>query len=164
MADINEVNGVFGGVDFGTNGQEGTTTNLGNVQGGYQGQGYGIGGQIAGEGEGQGYGTEGTTVFGSQGYEAGNYQGGYIGQEIGNTGTEEIGTTGTEQAGTNLPVKTGFWTSFKSFLHNPIEIELTPYQQKVEQEINDFLFQEITWEKVHDFLFQEVKFGKKRNI
>ena len=33
--------------------------------------------------------------------------------------------------------------------------------KKVEDEINEFLHQEITWEKVHDFLFQEITFGKK---
>ena len=41
-----------------------------------------------------------------------------------------------------------------------IKVELTPAQQKVEDEINEFLHQEITWGKVHDFLFQEVTFGK----
>ena len=34
--------------------------------------------------------------------------------------------------------------------------------QKVEDEINEFLHQDITWEKVHDFLFQEVSFGKAK--
>lgn len=66
----------------------------------------------------------------------------------------------------NLPAKTGFWNKFKAFWlqeidwNKEIKVELTPYQQKVEDEINEFLHQEITWEKVHDFLFQEVKFGK----
>jgi len=68
----------------------------------------------------------------------------------------------------NLPVKTGFWSKFKAFWlqeidwNKEIKVELTPYQQKVEDEINEFLHQEITWEKVHDFLFQEISFGKKR--
>lgn len=66
----------------------------------------------------------------------------------------------------NLPAKTGFWNKFKAFWlqeidwNKEIKVELTPYQQKVEDEINEFLHQEITWEKIHDFLFQEVKFGK----
>jgi len=30
----------------------------------------------------------------------------------------------------------------------------------MEDEINEFLHQEITWGKVRDFLFQEVTFGK----
>ena len=68
---------------------------------------------------------------------------------------------------TALPSKIGFWQKFKAFWlqeidwNQEIKVELTPGQQKVEDEINDFLHQEITWEKIHDFLFQEVKFGKK---
>ena len=77
-----------------------------------------------------------------------------------------------ENAGTirnnQLPVKTGFWNKFKAFWlqdidwNKEIKVELTPYQQKVEDEINEFLHQEVTWEKVHDFLFQEISFGKKK--
>ena len=59
-------------------------------------------------------------------------------------------------ATTNLPEKTGFWTKVKNALFYEIKVELTPYQQKVEDEINEFLHQEITWGKVKDFLFQEV--------
>ena len=68
----------------------------------------------------------------------------------------------------SLPVKQGFWSKFKAFWlqeidqNKEIKVELTPYQQKVENEINDFLHQEITWDKVHDFLFQEVRFGKNK--
>ena len=29
-----------------------------------------------------------------------------------------------------LPVKTGFWNKFKTFLFQEINVELTPYQQK----------------------------------
>ncbi len=70
--------------------------------------------------------------------------------------------------GNNLPVKNTFWTKFKAFWfqeidwNKEIKVELTPAQQKVENEINEFLHQEITWEKVHDFLFQEITFGKKK--
>ena len=77
-----------------------------------------------------------------------------------------------ENAGTimksELPVKVGFWQKFKAFWlqevewNKEIKVELTPKQQKVENEINEFLHQEITWEKVHDFLFQEITFGKKK--
>ena len=80
--------------------------------------------------------------------------------------------TQVENAGTiknsNLPVKTGFWQKFKAFWlqdidwNKEIKVELTPGQQKVEDDINEFLHQDITWEKVHDFLFQEVSFGKKK--
>lgn len=70
---------------------------------------------------------------------------------------------------TTLPVKQGFWSKFKafwlqdaeSFLAKEIKVELTPKQQKIEDEINEFLYQEITWQKIHDFLFQEITFGKK---
>ena len=70
---------------------------------------------------------------------------------------------------TTLPVKQGFWSRCKAFwlqdaeefLNQDIKVVLTPKQQKVEDEINEFLYQEITWQKVHDFLFQEVSFGKK---
>lgn len=81
-------------------------------------------------------------------------------------GTQEA--VAVENAGNNLPVKQGFWSKFKAFWlqeidwHKEIKVELTPYQQKVEDEINEFLHQEITWEKVHDFLFQEIKFGKSK--
>ena len=82
------------------------------------------------------------------------------------------GVEGIENAGSimepnkNLPTKSGFWNKFKTFWlqdidwNKEIKVELTPYQQKVEDEINEFLHQEITWEKVHNFLFQEVTFGK----
>lgn len=73
-----------------------------------------------------------------------------------------------QQAGTirndNSLVKQGFWGKFKAFWlqdidwNREIKVELTPYQQKVEDEINEFLHQEITWGKIHDFLFQEIKF------
>lgn len=70
---------------------------------------------------------------------------------------------------TTLPVKQGFWSKFKAFwlqdaeefLNKEIKVELTPKQQKMEDEINEFLYQEVTWQKIHDFLFQEVSFGKK---
>ena len=74
-----------------------------------------------------------------------------------------------------LPVKRGFWSSMKAFWlqdidwnakidwNREIKVELTPYQQKVEDEINEFLHQEITWEKFRNFLLQPVTFGKKKN-
>ena len=67
-----------------------------------------------------------------------------------------------------LPTKQTVWSKIRSFLFQeidlmaPIKVELTPYQQKIEDEINEFLYQEITWAKVKDFLFQEVTFGKKK--
>lgn len=102
----------------------------------------------------------------------------YLGEEVkkaGVFGGVELGenTETIQNAGTirneNLPVKAGFWSSFKAFWlqeidwNKEIKVELTPYQQKVEDEINEFLHQEITWGKVRDFLFQEVTFKKKTN-
>lgn len=118
MADYKEVNGVFGGVEFG---QGGDVENAGSI---------------------------GETVTSNGGVEG------------------EIGVVNAK----NLPVKRGFWSKFKAFWlqeidwKREIKVELTPYQQKVEDEINEFLHQEITWTKVHDFLFQEVKFGKKNKV
>ncbi|MCI8396717.1 MAG: hypothetical protein HFJ52_03385 [Clostridia bacterium] len=57
-----------------------------------------------------------------------------------------------------LPTKVGFWSKFRNFLFQDITVELTPYQQKVEDEINEFLHQEITWTGVKNFLFQEIRF------
>jgi hypothetical protein len=110
---------------------------------------------------------------------SGVFGGVQIGENIENAGT--VGTVGTvENAGgvfktvpvnnSNLPATTGgFMTKVKAFLfqeidwHKEIKVELTPYQQKVEDEINEFLHQEITWAKVKAFLFQDIKFGKKKN-
>ena len=84
-----------------------------------------------------------------------------------NNNAENIENAGTIR-NENLPVKKGFWNSFKAFWlqdidwNKEIRVELTPGQQKVEDEINEFLHQDITWEKVHDFLFQEVSFGKAK--
>ena len=57
-----------------------------------------------------------------------------------------------------------FWNKVKSVLFYDIKVELTPYEQKVEDEVNEFLHQEVTWTKVKNFLFQEVTFGKKKNL
>ena len=87
-------------------------------------------------------------------------------ENIGNEGTQANAGT-IQQVGKNLPTKAGFWNKFKAFWlqdidwNKEIKVELTPYQQKVEDEINEFLHQDITWAKVHDFLFQEVSFRSK---
>ena len=57
-------------------------------------------------------------------------------------------------------------------LYDKYSVQLDYYKEaieqitgkKVEDEINEFLHQEITWEKVHDFLFQEISFGKKNKM
>ena len=90
----------------------------------------------------------------------------FEGAEIEENNPENAGTI--MNVGGNLPTKAGFWSKFKAFWlqeidwNKEIKVELTPYQQKVEDEINEFLHQEITWGKVHDFLFQEVSFRSKK--
>ena len=69
-------------------------------------------------------------------------------------------TTATK---TNLPAKNSFWTRLKGLLTYEIKVELTPHQQKVEDEINEFLHQEITWQSFKNFLFKDITFGKKAN-
>ena len=62
-------------------------------------------------------------------------------------GQADVGTI--RQAGSNLPTKVGFWNKFRAFWlqdidwNKEIKVELTPYQQKVEDEINEFFHQEI---------------------
>ena len=51
----------------------------------------------------------------------------------------------------SLPTKQSTWSKIRAFLfqeidwNKPIKIELTPYQQKIEDEINEFLHQEISF-------------------
>lgn len=94
----------------------------------------------------------------------GVYGGITTGEEVGVEASASPAFGGMEfqpVASSNLPATTGFWSKFKSVLFYEIKVELTPKQQKIENEINEFLHQEITWTKVKDFLFQEVTFGKK---
>lgn len=56
----------------------------------------------------------------------------------------------------NLPEKTGIWTKIKNALFYEIKVELTPKEQKIEDDINAFLHQEVTWQSFKNFLFQEV--------
>ncbi len=50
--------------------------------------------------------------------------------------------------------KQGLWSRIKAFLFQeidltaPIKVELTPYQQKVEDEINEFLHQEVSFKGI----------------
>lgn len=96
------------------------------------------------------------------------------GVELGNTenagqpsqfNQENVGTI--RQAGGNLPAKVSFWSRLKAFClqkidwNQEIKVELTPTQQKLEDEINDFLYQDVTFGKVHNFFFQKISFGSK---
>ena len=57
----------------------------------------------------------------------------------------------------NLPAKPSFFTKLKNILFYEIKVELTPYEQKIEDEINEFLHQEVTWAGFKNFLFKEVE-------
>ena len=78
-----------------------------------------------------------------------------------NNNAENIENAGTIR-NENLPVKKGFWNSFKAFWlqdidwNKEIKVELTPYQQKVEDEINEFLHQEVSFKGFFD-LFKSKK-------
>lgn len=72
-----------------------------------------------------------------------------------------------EKAG--LPAKVGVWSKIKGFLfqeidlNKPIVLELTPKEEKVLNEVHDFLFQEVKFPELHDFLFQEITFFGSKN-
>lgn len=75
----------------------------------------------------------------------------------------------TNQVESALPAKVGVWSKIKGFLFQeinlskPIVLELTPKEEKVLNEVHDFLFQEIKFPELHDFLFQEIHFFGKKN-
>ena len=81
-------------------------------------------------------------------------------EEIDLSGVGEGQTSGSgstfKVAGTNLPAKPSVWTKVRNALCYEIKVELTPYQQKIEDEINEFLHQEVTWQSFKSFLLKEV--------
>ena len=89
----------------------------------------------------------------------------YAGASMGgiNYGGTNAGTTFKKVDAGSLPVKPSVWTKIRSFLFKeidltaPIKVELTPYQQKVEDEINEFLHQEISFKGFWNLVFD----GKK---
>ena len=92
------------------------------------------------------------------------------------TTTSTTGTTETVTASSaNLPVTRSFWSNMKAFWlqeidlkkidwKREIKVELTPYQQKIENEINEFLHQDITWAKVRDFITKPFSSKTKNNL
>ncbi len=46
-----------------------------------------------------------------------------------------------------VPAKVSLWSSFKSFMCHEIVLELTPYQQRVFNEVSNFWNQEIYFDK-----------------
>ena len=73
-----------------------------------------------------------------------------------NEGASSYSDFRVARSNTKLPEKTSFWTKVKNVLFCEIKVELTPYQQKVEDEINDFLHQEITWKSLKEAALSEV--------
>ena len=61
------------------------------------------------------------------------------------------------KAAQELPSQVSVWTKVRNFLFQEINIEMTPKQQKVLQEVHDFWHQDITAKKIHDFWFQEIE-------
>ena len=78
-----------------------------------------------------------------------------------NEGNKESSSIFKACQNNKLPAKQSGWSKFKSILFYEIKVELTPHQQKID---NEFLHQEITWSKFKDFLFQDVTFGKKKTV
>ena len=81
---------------------------------------------------------------------------GFEGEEYANIGAE-YESKFKVACGSNLPAKPSFFTKLKNVLFYEIKVELTPYEQKIEDEINEFLHQEITWQSFKNFLFKEVE-------
>ena len=81
-------------------------------------------------------------------------------KKVSNSVEENVGTSYSDfrvaKTNTRLPEKTSFWTKVKNALFCEIQIELTPYQQKVEDEINDFLHQDITLQSLKEAALSEV--------
>ncbi len=161
MADINEVNGAFGGVEFGNNQGTNVCANVYNPYG-FGGTENTLDGQYNGNTEeatnydrGFNYGVNTTGETGGVGYTG--TEGVY--KTFGGSETQVAGETFENAAsvGTNLPVKSGFWNKVKAFCFTEITVKLTPHQQKIEDEINDFFNKEITWTSVKNFF----GFGKK---
>ena len=138
MADFNNENqnGVFGGIGF----EENNTPFFGETTPENMGKGNGFD-------KGQKESLNANSIFGDFG--------------IQNADT----ANNTNPAGENFrPIdkqkavtKQGLWSKIRAFLFQeidltaPVKVELTPYQQKVEDEINEFLHQEVTYNGISKF-------------
>lgn len=65
---------------------------------------------------------------------------------------EPMSTEMVGQEGGTLPTNISVWTKIKNFLFQEITVELTPKQEKVFKEVNDFWHQEVN----KDFWFQKI--------
>ena len=80
------------------------------------------------------------------------------------TSTTTDGTCGTTTSSTTkkscdqaLPTKVSGWSKLRKILSYEITVELTPYQEKVFQEVGDFWRQEITWKSFKEFWLQDIE-------
>ena len=102
------------------------------------------------------FGNEIENVFGGAEFENNNE--GFVDVNVNEAESASESTIFEPVDAKKLPVKQGFWSKVKSFLFQeidltaPIKVELTPYQQKVEDEINEFLHQEISFKGFLDIL------------
>lgn len=131
MAEFNRnQNGVFGEVKFNENNNQTENTSF-------------FESTIAGAN------TPGANVQNSESAKAGNVFAGF--------GSAENGVNFEPIAQNKAITKQGLWSKVKAFLFQeidlnaPVKVELTPYQQKVEDEINEFLHQEITFKGITNF-------------
>ena len=85
--------------------------------------------------------------------EVNQYVGGFVSNQ--NVGVSEVPATSKSKA---LPIKRSFWTRFKAFLFQEIDltqevvVELSPKEHKVLTEVHDFLFQEMSFKGFMDIL------------
>ena len=100
----------------------------------------------------QGYAGGFFGTAGKQEEQAGSYVGGFVAQsKTANYDVEEFDEK-------KLPVKRGLWSRFKSFLFQEIDltsevkIELSSKEEKVLNEVHDFLFQELSFKGFMDIL------------
>jgi hypothetical protein len=78
-------------------------------------------------------------------------------------GTEGIGNTEGASSPSKFKVSTStalekpsLWSKIRGVLLTEFTIELTPYQQKIENEINEFLHAPITWKSLKEAALSEV--------
>lgn len=65
---------------------------------------------------------------------------------------EDVAANFEDMAQSNMPVKQGFWSKFKSFMLQEVDLlapvdftlRLTPYESKVLNEVKDFWLQDVT--------------------
>lgn len=143
----------MGNINFGPNGP--IEENANDYVGGFVGEqpqenanGY-VGGLVGGQPQIGQFGG----IFGGQTQ-------GEVKEQAQNIGYGTV--TGGQTVSKNLPAKQTFWSKFKSFLfqeidlNQEIKIELSPKEEKVLTEVHDFLFQEISFKG-----FMNIFKGKK---